>query len=50
VRRFREHGLAVEALVEPRPGPGATTSFWPGATEWARRWPAELIWKVRRER
>jgi SAM-dependent methyltransferase len=49
VRRFREHRLAVEALVEPTPAPGAVTSFWPRATEWARRWPAELIWKVRRE-
>lgn len=49
VRRFREHGLAIEALVEPRPPPGAVSSFWPEATAWARRWPAELIWKVRRE-
>lgn len=49
VRRFRKHGLAVEALIEPRPAPGAVSSFYPGATEWARRWPAEIIWKIRRE-
>jgi SAM-dependent methyltransferase len=49
VRRFRKHGLAVEALLEPRPAPGVTSSFWPRATDWARRWPAELIWTVRRE-
>jgi SAM-dependent methyltransferase len=49
VRRFREHGLAVESLVEPRPAPGAVSTFYPGATAWARRWPAEVIWKVRRE-
>lgn len=49
VRRFRAHGLAVDALVEPRPAPGAVSSFWPEATAWARRWPAEVIWKVRRE-
>jgi SAM-dependent methyltransferase len=49
VRRFRQHGLAVEALVEPRPLPGATSTFWGRGTGWARRWPAELIWKVRRE-
>ena len=49
VRRFRAHGLAVEALVEPRPPPGATSTFWGKGTDWARRWPAELVWKVRRE-
>ena len=49
VRRFRVHGLAIEALLEPRPPPGATSSFWNGGTGWARRWPAELVWKVRRE-
>ena len=50
VGRFRACGLAVEALVEPRPPPGATSTFWEKGTDWARRWPAELIWKVRRER
>jgi SAM-dependent methyltransferase len=50
VRCFRAHGLAVEALVEPRPPPGATSTFWGQGTGWARRWPAELIWTVRRER
>ncbi len=49
VRRFRAHGLLVDALIEPRPAPGAVSSFYPDATEWARRWPAEAIWKVRRE-
>jgi len=49
VRRFRAHGLAVEALVEPRPPPGATSTFWVAGTDWARHWPAELVWKVRRE-
>jgi SAM-dependent methyltransferase len=49
IRRFRANGLAVDALVEPRPPPGATSTFWDTGTDWARRWPAELIWKVRRE-
>jgi SAM-dependent methyltransferase len=49
VRRFRESGLAVEGLIEPRPPPGATSTFWGKGTDWARRWPAELIWTVRRE-
>jgi SAM-dependent methyltransferase len=49
IRRFRANGLAVEALVEPRPPPGSTSTFWDKGTDWARRWPAELIWKVRPE-
>jgi SAM-dependent methyltransferase len=49
VRRFRAHGLTIDALVEPRPAPGAVSSFHPEGTEWAWRWPAELIWKVTRE-
>ena len=49
VRRFRAHGLSIDALVEPRPDEGATSTFFPDAAEWARRWPAEVIWKVRRE-
>jgi SAM-dependent methyltransferase len=49
VRRFRANHLAIEALIEPRPAPDATSSFWPTATAWARSWPAEVIWKVRRE-
>jgi SAM-dependent methyltransferase len=49
VRRFRAHGLAIEALAEPRPPPGGVSPFYPDATGWARRWPAEVIWKARRE-
>lgn len=49
VRRFRAHGLAIEALIEPQPPRGVTSHFYPGATAWAQRWPAEVIWKVRRE-
>jgi SAM-dependent methyltransferase len=49
IRRFRAHHLAVEALVEPQPPDGAVSSFFGPADAWARRWPAEAIWKVRRE-
>jgi len=49
VRLFRENGLAVEALLEPRPPAGTISHFYPEATEWTQRWPAETIWKVRRE-
>src|SRR5258708_2912562 len=39
VRRFRAHGLLVDALIEPRPALGPVSSFWPEATEAARRGP-----------
>jgi SAM-dependent methyltransferase len=49
IRLFREHGLVVEDLIEPRPAPGATSSYrQPEELEWARRWPAESIWRLRR--
>jgi SAM-dependent methyltransferase len=50
IRLFRANGLVVEDLIEPRPAPDATTSF-RDADElaWGRRWPAESIWRLRRE-
>jgi len=50
IKLFRDNGLAVEALHEPRPESGAASTFYPAPTAaWARRWPAEMIWVVRRE-
>lgn len=50
VRTFREHGLTVEALLELQPPEGATTTYVDFAPiDWARRWPAEEIWVLRRE-
>jgi SAM-dependent methyltransferase len=47
---FRAHGLAVEALVELRPPEGATSTYRDAETfRWARRWPHEQIWMVRKE-
>lgn len=47
IRLFGEHGLTLEALVEPRPAAGAETTYgW--NREWARRWPAECIWRARK--
>jgi SAM-dependent methyltransferase len=48
IRLFRRHGFVVEDLIELRPPEGAETTYegWP--LEWARRWPAENIWKVRK--
>lgn len=49
VRLFRANGLTVEDLIEPRPAEGATSTYWgPKEHMWARRWPAECIWKARR--
>jgi SAM-dependent methyltransferase len=45
---FTANGLAVEALVEIQPPEGATTSYGGRPLEWARRWPAEMIWKARK--
>jgi SAM-dependent methyltransferase len=46
---FVANGFAVESLLEPRPPADATSSY-RGAQdlEWARRWPMEHIWRVRR--
>jgi SAM-dependent methyltransferase len=48
IRLFGGNGLVVEDLIELRPGPGAETSYDLVALEWARRWPAEHIWKARK--
>jgi SAM-dependent methyltransferase len=48
-RLFREHGFVVEDLLELRPADDATTTYDDFAPrDWARRWPAEQIWKVRK--
>jgi len=49
IRLFRASGLSVEALVEVRPPEGAASTYRTEAeTAWARRWPMEDIWKVRK--
>ena len=50
IRLFRANGLAVEDLIELRPNEDATTTYDDYAPlEWARAFPAEHIWKVRKE-
>ena len=50
IRLFRRTGFLVEDLIELRPGPEGETSFGPpGAKDWARHWPAEHVWKVRKQ-
>ena len=51
IRLFRRNGFVVEDLVELRPAPGATSTYYDDAArQWARRWPLEHVWKVRRRR
>lgn len=48
VRLFRANELMVEDLVEVQPPETATSTYDLAPLEWARRWPAEILWKVRR--
>jgi SAM-dependent methyltransferase len=49
IRLFRRSGFGIEALVEVQPPEGASSTYRSAEeTEWARRWPMEQIWKVRR--
>ena len=49
IRLLRANGFGIEDLIEVRPGPDATTTFTDVVTlEWARRWPAEEVWKARK--
>lgn len=50
IRLFRQNGLVVEDLIEVQPPAGATSTYRTEAeTEWARHWPMENIWKLRKE-
>ena len=50
IRLFRTNGLVIEDLIELRPDEDATTTYDDYAPlEWARAFPAEHIWKVRKE-
>ena len=49
IRLFREYGLTVEDLIEPRPAVDATSSYRDAeALAWSRRWPGESIWRLRK--
>jgi SAM-dependent methyltransferase len=49
IRLFRTCGLAIEDLIELRPGPEATSTYGLTRLDWARDYPGEHIWKVRKE-
>ncbi len=49
IRVFRDAGLIVEDLIELRPSPEATTTYTTYTTlDWARDFPGDHIWKVRK--
>jgi ubiquinone/menaquinone biosynthesis C-methylase UbiE len=49
IRLFRRNALVVEELIEVRPPEGTPSTYrTPEETAWARRWPMEEIWKVRK--
>jgi SAM-dependent methyltransferase len=49
LRLLRDHGLVVEDLIELRPPDDAGTTYDDFVPDdWARRWPAEQIWKARK--
>ena len=48
VRLLRKSGFEIEDLVELRPPENATTRYTFVTLEWARKWPCEEVWKVRK--
>ena len=48
IRLLRESGFEVEDLIEVQIPEGATTRYPYVSPEWARRWPAEEVWKARK--
>ncbi len=49
IRLFRASDFVVADLVELRPPEGATTRYPFVTSDWARRWPSEEVWKVRKQ-
>ena len=48
IRLLRANGFEIEDLVEVRAPEGATTRYEWMSPEWARQWPCEEAWKVRK--
>jgi len=49
VRLFKKSGFEVEDLIELRPSENATSTYRDWVShKWARKWPAEQIWRLRR--
>jgi hypothetical protein len=48
IRLFRANGFEVLDLIELQAPEGATTDHPYVTPAWARRWPSEEIWRVRK--
>lgn len=48
IRLFRENGFAIEDLMELQAPSDATTTYDYADIDWARKWPTEEIWRVRK--
>jgi SAM-dependent methyltransferase len=48
IRLLRRHGFAIEDLLEVRPAEGCSTRYTFVDLDWARQWPSEEVWKVRK--
>jgi SAM-dependent methyltransferase len=49
IELFVANGFVVERMSETRPPPGARTTYLSASdVRWARNWPTEMIWRVRR--
>lgn len=48
IRLLRRSGFDIEDLVELRPHETATTRYPFVTLDWARQWPCEEVWKVRK--
>ena len=48
IRLLTHSAFDIEDLIEVRPSPDATTVYPFVTNEWARQWPSEEIWKVRK--
>ena len=48
IRLFTASGFEILELLEPQTPAHATSRWMPKGSDWATRWPAEEVWKVRR--
>jgi SAM-dependent methyltransferase len=48
IRLLRDSGFEIEELIEVQPPEGSTTRYPWIDLDWARRWPCEEVWKLRR--
>ena len=48
IRLLRGSGFEIEDLIELRPSETATTRYPFVTLDWARQWPSEEVWKVRK--